>query len=76
MTEKHFIDQITLEEMRDEVKRELDTRRRVYPRWIADGKIKKEVADLRILIFQALLVHLNDKLKAQKQLNNDRPSLF
>lgn len=60
---KNFTQQITLDEMSDEIKRELATRKRVYPRWIENGKIKKEIADFRVLVLEALLIHLGDEIK-------------
>jgi len=63
MSEKNFTQQITLEEMQEEVKRELATRNRVYPRWIQDRKIKKDVADFRVLVLEALDIFLQDELK-------------
>lgn len=62
---KQFTQQITLEEMSDEVKRELATRKRVYPRWIEDGKIKKETAGYRVLILEALEIFLQEELRKQ-----------
>ena len=63
MSEKHFTQQITLEEMREEIRRELATRNRVYPRWIQDGKIKKETADFRVLVLEALNIFLQSELR-------------
>ena len=63
MIEKHFTQQITLDEMHDEIKREIAMRKGVYPRWIENGKIKKETADLRVLVLEALQIFLNDELK-------------
>lgn len=60
---KRFTQQITLDEMSDEIKRELATRRRVYPRWIEEGKIKEEVADFRVLVLEALLIRIGDEIK-------------
>ncbi|MDQ3750434.1 MAG: hypothetical protein M3367_15675 [Acidobacteriota bacterium] len=53
--EKNFAQQITLEEMSKEISRELVTRKRVYPRWVADGKINQQTADFRCLVLEALL---------------------
>lgn len=61
---KRFRQQITFDEMRAEISRELVTRKRVYPRWIAEGKITRETADFRCLIFEALLFHLHEKTRA------------
>jgi hypothetical protein len=63
MPEKHFPQQITLEEMSKEISRELVTRKRVYPRWIQDGKINQQTADFRCLILEALLRKLSDELR-------------
>lgn len=63
MIEEHFTQQITLDEMHDEIKREIAMRKSVYPRWIENGKIRRETADLRVLILEALQIFLNDELK-------------
>ena len=72
MIEKHFTQQITLDEMHDEIKREIAMRKSVYPRWIGNGKIKKETADLRILILEAIEIFLHDELKKTAP----QPSMF
>ena len=48
-------DEITVEQKVDELRREIKTRRRVYPRWVAQGKLKPDVADLRIKILVAMV---------------------
>ena len=60
---KQFIEQITLEEMRDEVKREIKMRERVYPRWVENGRMSKYEADLQILKMKACLAFLESELK-------------
>lgn len=55
MTHKQFVQQITLDEMSKEISRELVTRKRVYPRWIQDGKIDQATADFRSLVLEAIL---------------------
>ncbi len=55
MEHKQFTQQITLEEMSKEISRELVTRKRVYPRWIGEGKINQQIADFRCLVLEALL---------------------
>lgn len=55
MEDKRFTQQITLEEMSKEISRELVTRKRVYPRWINEGKITQQIADFRGLVLEALL---------------------
>lgn len=63
---KKFRQEITLEEMQAEISRELVVRKRVYPRWIEQGRIKQETADYRCLVFEALLFKLNDEIKASE----------
>lgn len=36
------------------IERELNYRRRVYPRWIADGRMTQKLADQQIEIFEAI----------------------
>jgi hypothetical protein len=36
------------------IERELTYRRRVYPRWIADGRMTQKLADQQIEIFEAI----------------------
>jgi len=65
------IEQITLEEIADELKREIKTRQRVYPRWIEQRKIDATIAVNRVLILQANLALIEVDLKknaAQKEL--------
>lgn len=38
-----------------ELQRELKLRRRVYPRWVADGKLTEVVAHRQILALEAML---------------------
>jgi len=39
MIEKHFVQQITIDEQINEVKREIAMRRGVYPKWIEAGSL-------------------------------------
>lgn len=41
-------------EKRAEIEREIKMRRRVYPRWVADGRMKQTDADRRIAILEAI----------------------
>jgi hypothetical protein len=72
MIEKKFTQRITVEEMLTEVKREIAMRKSVYPRWIESGKIKKETADLRVLILEALQIFLDSEIKKTAP----QPSMF
>lgn len=42
------------EEKRKAVERELTFRRRVYPRWINDGRMSQQMADQQLAIFEAI----------------------
>lgn len=39
---------MTIDEVLKELKRELATRRRVYPNWVAQGKLTQATADHRV----------------------------
>jgi len=45
---------ITDEDKLAAVKRELGYRRRVYPRWIENGKMTQKLADEQIAVFEAI----------------------
>ncbi len=60
---KTKIEQITLEEMRDELQREIKVRTRVYPRWIESGKIDSRIAADRVLILKACFAFVEAELK-------------
>lgn len=48
------------------VKREIAMRERVYPRWVAAGKMKQEKADAEIAAMRAVLATLNALLPPEK----------
>ncbi len=58
MIEKHFVQQVTIDEQIAEVKREIAMRNKVYPRWIEAGSMKKSKADFQILVMEAVLISL------------------
>ena len=58
MIEKHFVQQITIDEQIAEVKREIAMRNKVYPRWIESGSLPKQKADFQILAMEAVLISL------------------
>lgn len=57
------IEQITLEEIADELQREIKMRGRVYPRWIETGRMSKHDADLQTLKMSACLAFIEAGLK-------------
>ena len=44
-----------------ELERELTMRRRLYPRWVANGKMKQEAADRRIRVMEELLDYMKEQ---------------
>jgi len=60
---KTRIEQISIYEMRDELKRELAMRGRVYPRWIEIGKLDADTGNLQILKLRACLAFIEAELK-------------
>jgi hypothetical protein len=41
-------------DMLEEIRREIETRERVYPRWINEGKIKREDAEHRYMCMKSI----------------------
>ena len=58
MIEKHLVQQITIDEQINEVKREIAMRNKVYPKWIEAGSLPKQKADFQILVMEAVLISL------------------
>ncbi len=63
MIEKHFVQQITIDEQINEVKREIAMRNKVYPKWIESGSLPKTKADFQILAMEAVLISLQELAK-------------
>lgn len=55
---------VTLEDMLREVERELVLRQRVYPRWVATGKMKSQQALRQIEVMAALADRLRKEFAA------------
>lgn len=60
MNEKHFVQQITIDEQINEVKREIAMRNKVYPKRIEAGSMPKSKADFQILVMEAVLISLQE----------------
>ena len=58
-----FTQQITLDEMRSEIKREIAVRQRVYPNWILSGKLNEETAAFRVSVLQAVEILICEEIK-------------
>lgn len=63
--DKFCLVQITLDDMKKEVVREIGMRQKVYPGWIENGKISKQTADYRILVLEAVALELEMLIKAK-----------
>lgn len=56
-------EQISIEEMRDELRREVAMRKRVYPRWVEIGKLSEPDANLQMLKMSACLEFIELQIK-------------
>ncbi len=63
MIEKHFVQQITIDEQIAEVKCEIAMRNKVYPKWIESGSLSKQKADFQILAMEAVLISMQSIAK-------------
>lgn len=63
---------ITLDEQLEEVKREIGLRRRLYPRWVTDGKMSQAKADRGIAAMEAVRETLERLLDESERLRAAR----
>ncbi|MCI4661039.1 MAG: hypothetical protein MRY63_04345 [Neomegalonema sp.] len=61
----------SIEEMRACAWRELEMRRKFYPKWIGMGKITQAKADQEIHLMQAIYRHLGGKESSQPAATRD-----
>lgn len=64
---------ISIDQIIREVRRELNMRKSVYPKWVQAGKLKQIDADHRIAVMQKILDDYEAKSAQDKP---DQPSLF
>ncbi len=50
----------------DEAKREVAMRRRVYPRWVQDGRMKQADADRKIAIMEAIATDYRERAETEE----------
>ena len=55
----------TLAEMAREAEREVALRRRVYPRWVAEGRMKPHHAERQIALMEAIAAELQRRERAE-----------
>jgi hypothetical protein len=56
---------LILEEMIEEIDREVDVRKRVFPRWVKDGKLEPQEAERRIMLLEAASTYLRMELPCE-----------
>ena len=52
----------TIQDLVREAERELELRKRVYPRWVEKGKLHKRKADLHLALQRAIIAKLKELL--------------
>lgn len=53
---------ISTSEKVKEIKRELETRKRLFPTWVLQGRISQNIANKRILILEEILQEYEQRL--------------
>lgn len=56
------MNEITTTDIIKEIQRELNMRKKVFPTWVLQGRIKQDVADKRIKIMERILEDYKQKL--------------
>ena len=56
------MNEITTTDIIKEIQRELNIRKKVFPTWVLQGRIKQDVADKRIKIMERILEDYKQKL--------------
>lgn len=64
----------SLTEMAKECRREAGLRRHVYPRWVAQGRMKQDAADRQIAIMDEMAEHFAEC--ARLEAATEQPSLL
>lgn len=55
----------TTQEKIKEIERELKMRKKVFPTWVLQGRVKQDVADKRIKIMEEILMDYQEKAKQE-----------
>ena len=61
------MNEITTTDIIKEIQRELNMRKKVFPTWVLQGRIKQDVADKRIKIMETVLEDYKQKLISENQ---------
>lgn len=67
---------MTLTEQIKAVRREIDYRKRLYPKWVEDGKLEQKEADYQIEVMEQVLSTLNALLEFHRSFITKNEKLF
>lgn len=67
---------VTITEQIKGVRREIDYRKRLYPKWVADGRMKQKEADYQIELMEYVLNTLQAVLEFQRSFIAKNEKLF
>jgi hypothetical protein len=67
--------QFPAEEVLKELRRELEVRKAVYPRWIGSKKISRKVAELRLDLLKCAIAKLEEEETPEKE-SGEQQKLF
>lgn len=58
---------MTTEDKIKEIQRELNMRKKVFPTWVLQGRLKQDIAEKRIKIFEEILADYKQKLISENK---------
>lgn len=58
---------VTTEDIIKEIQRELNMRKRVFPTWVLQGRLKENIADKRIKIMEQILEDYKQKIISENK---------
>lgn len=67
---------VTITEQIKGVRREIDYRKRLYPKWVADGRMKQKEADYQIELMEYVVNTLQAVLEFQRSFIAKNEKLF
>lgn len=67
---------VTITEQIKGVRREIDYRKRLYPKWVADGRMKQKEADYQIELMEYVLNTLQAVLNFERDFITKNEKLF
>ena len=67
---------VTITEQMKGVRREIDYRKRLYPKWVADGRMTQQEANYQIELMEYVLNTLNAVLEFERSFSAKNLKLF